>query len=87
VTDRADIENAVALADYVKDIVDANAFAQALTDGVYKQRVEEGNDYTYEHHGVWAVPSYRMNGAKLDAKLGVGVTKEDLHAFIKKIMV
>lgn len=40
-------------------------------------------DYAYEQSGVWAIPSYRMDGKKLDAREGVGVPKEQLKAFLK----
>lgn len=80
--DRIDIENMDALAQKVGDMLDAEAFRKSLATGEYAKVQLAGNDYAYEQSGVWAVPSYRMNGKKLDAVEGVGVTKEQLAAFI-----
>jgi len=83
VTDKADIENICSLSEYVKTILNVDGFKKALQDNVYQQRVLDYNDYAYERSGVWAVPSYRMNGKKLDAKLGVGVSRDELLEFVK----
>lgn len=83
-TDRINIEDAAVLAAYVKDLVDEKAFLDALKSGLYKEIQEKGNDYAYTDSGVWAVPSFRMNGKKLDAVEGVGVTKEALDQFLKE---
>jgi predicted DsbA family dithiol-disulfide isomerase len=63
--------------------VDGDACRKTVESGQYKQRQLDANDYAYEQSGVWAVPSYRMNGKKLDAVEGVGVSKKQLEAFLK----
>ncbi|MDR0817164.1 MAG: DsbA family protein [Clostridiales Family XIII bacterium] len=77
-----DIEDAAALAEFVSDIVDAEAFKEALTSGRYEDRLQAGNDYAYKVSGVWAVPSYRLDGEELNAIENVGVTKEELRSLI-----
>ena len=80
--DRVDIENPEILAGYAGDVVDKKKVLKALLDEAYSKRVEEGNDYAYGQNGVWALPSYRMNGKKLDSVEGVGITKSQLRSFI-----
>jgi hypothetical protein len=78
---RINIEDVSALAEFVSDIVDAEAFTEALTSGRYKERGQAGNDYAYKTSGIWAVPSYRLDGRELNAVENVGVTKDELRAF------
>ena len=82
--DGVNIENPAALADYFKDLLDPAAFRDALRSGKYAQAVADANDYAYEQSGVWYVPAYRMDGRKLDAAGGVGVTKAQLAEFLNK---
>ncbi len=83
-TDGVDIENPRALADYFSELLDADALYVALQKGEVAEKVREGNAYAYEQSGVWAVPSYRMNGKKLDSVEGVGITKAKLKAFLRR---
>lgn len=80
--DKIDIENAESLAAYAGKLLDGAAFLAALKSGKYAHKPDENNNHAYVENGVWAVPSYRMDGRKLDAVEGVGVTKEQLAAFI-----
>jgi len=80
--DGIDIENSAALADYFKGLLDSDAFRDALQSGVYEKAVLDANDYAYEQSGVWFVPAYRMDGRKLDAAGGKGVTKAQLAEFL-----
>lgn len=82
--DQIDVESAEVLADYTSHLVDRDAYLKALTDGTYKQIQEEHNDYAYEENEVWFLPAFRMDGKKLDAEGGVGVSREALAAFLKK---
>jgi predicted DsbA family dithiol-disulfide isomerase len=82
VRDRVNIEDPEAVAGRVRGLLDPDAFLRALRSGRYAKAVSDGNDYAYELSGVWAVPSYRMDGRKLDAVEGVGVTKDQLAAFL-----
>jgi predicted DsbA family dithiol-disulfide isomerase len=80
--DRIRIEDIDALADAVRGLLDAEAFRKSLRDGDYQKIQLDSNDYAYERSGVWAVPSYRMNGKKLDSIEGFGVTKKKLERFM-----
>lgn len=77
-----DIENIDALSESVRGLLDVEEFRKALKSGEYERTLEESNRYAYEQSGVWAVPSYRMNGRKLDSIENIGVTKEQLKEFI-----
>jgi predicted DsbA family dithiol-disulfide isomerase len=80
--ERRNVEKADVLADIVKDLMDAAKFRAVLESGKYAPQVTENNDLAYEQSGVWAVPAFRMNGKKLDAVEGVGVTKEQVRDFL-----
>lgn len=77
-----DIRRAEDLAEIVSGIIDKNEFISALKSGAYMKELEEGNDYAYEENGVWAVPAFRMDGRKLDSRLGIGVSKKQLEEFL-----
>jgi predicted DsbA family dithiol-disulfide isomerase len=83
VRERVNIEDSEVVAGRVHGLLDARAFIDALHSGKYKKAVADGNDYAYEENGVWAVPSYRMDGTKLDSIEGVGITKAQLADFLK----
>jgi len=77
------VEDKAVLLDIVREVVDPDRFLEILESDKYAKRVEENNDLAYEHEGVWAVPAFRMDGRKLDAAEGVGVTFEQVEAFLK----
>ena len=81
--DRVNIEDPEVVAGCVHGLFDHNAFLASLLNNDYADTVVASNDYAYEQSGVWAVPSYRMDGKKLDSVEGVGVSKEQLAAFLK----
>lgn len=81
--DEIDVEDANALADYAGDLVDKDAYLDALREGKYARVQSEGNDYAYEENDVWFLPAFRMEGKKLDAEGGVGVTREALAVFLE----
>ena len=83
-TDRIDVEDSAVLAAYVSDLVDEQEYLSALRDGTYAKIQAEGNDYAYEKNEVWFLPAYRMDGKKLDAKGGIGVTVEEVEEFLAK---
>ena len=83
-TERINIESIDTLAEYVGDLVDAADFRRTLREGTYKQVQLDANEYAFTSSGVWAVPSYRMNGKKLDSIENVGVTKKQLEAFLQQ---
>ena len=80
--DGADIESPAALAEYFKGMLDPASFCEALKSAKYAQAVLDANDYAYEKSGVWFVPAFRMDGRKLDAAGGKGVTKAQLEEFL-----
>lgn len=80
--DKIDIENLDTLADYVADITNADYKAD-IKSGKYAQMLADGNDYAYEKNEVWFLPAFRMDGKKLDARGGEGVTREQVEAFLE----
>jgi predicted DsbA family dithiol-disulfide isomerase len=80
--ERRNVERVDVLAGIVKDLVDADKFRAILESGKYTRQVTENNDLAYEQSGVWAVPAFRMEGRKLDALEGVGVTREQVRDFL-----
>lgn len=82
VKDRLDLEDIDVLANSVEGLLDPDAFRKSLQCGEYAKIQLDGNEYAFGKNGVWAVPSYRMNGKKLDSIEGVGITKEQLAAFM-----
>lgn len=81
-TDRIDIEDIEVLANAVRGLLDADAFRESLRSGGYVKELEDANRYAYGQSGVWVVPSYRMNGRKLDSVEDAGVTKKQLADFM-----
>ncbi|MDR3051466.1 MAG: DsbA family protein [Oscillospiraceae bacterium] len=81
--DRVDIEDAASLAKALSGLLDEATLRQALQSGRYAKEVQAANDLAYEQCGVWAVPAYRMDGKRLDAAEGVGVTRQQLAAFLR----
>jgi predicted DsbA family dithiol-disulfide isomerase len=80
--ERRNVEKIDVLVDIVKDLADAGAFRALLESDKYAGQVTENNDLAYEQSGVWAVPAFRMNGKKLDAVEGLGVTREQVRDFL-----
>ena len=80
--ERQNVEKPEVLCDILKNIVDAGKFRAMLESGKYAKQVDENNDLAYEKSGVWFVPAFRMNGKKLDAQGGVGISREALHDFL-----
>jgi predicted DsbA family dithiol-disulfide isomerase len=87
--ERRDVEKVDVLVDIVKDIVDGAKFRAILESRKYARQVDENNDLAYEKSGVWFVPAFRMNRTdgsekKLDAQGGLGVTREQVKAFLEQ---
>ena len=80
--DRLDIENLDVLANCVRGMLDADAFQKSLQKGEYVKELAEANRYAYDRSGVWAVPSYRMEGGRLDSIENIGVSKKQLADFM-----
>jgi predicted DsbA family dithiol-disulfide isomerase len=82
IDERRNVEKPEVLCEIVKGLVDAAKFRAIMDSGKYAKQVDENNDLAYEKSGVWYVPAFRMNGKKLDAKGGAGVTPEELRNFL-----
>lgn len=77
-----DITDIGELANAVSGLLNKEDFRSMLENGTYMEELEAGNDYAYEKNGVWAVPAFRMDGMKLDSRLGIGVSKRQLETFL-----
>jgi len=80
--DGVDIENPDALSKAFEGQLDPADMAAALKSGKYEKAVLAANDYAYEENDVWVVPAFRMDGKKLDAEGGVGITRKQLEDFL-----
>jgi len=80
--ERRSVEKPEVLCDILKGIVDAGKLRAILDSGKYAKQVDENNDLAYEKSGVWFVPAFRMDGKKLDAKGGAGISSEELREFL-----
>ena len=81
--ERQNVEDPQVLCNILKDILDTGKFRAILDLGKYAAQIDENNDLAYEKSGVWFVPAFRMNGKKLDAKGGIGITPAELAEFLK----
>ena len=83
--ERRQVDDPQALARAVKPLgIDSEAFVAALTDGRYEEALAQANSYAYEANKIWAVPSFICGDQRLDAAEGVGVSEEQLAAFLKE---
>ena len=80
--ERADIEDPAVVARAAAPLLDAGALEQALRGGRYERELQKANAYAFDRSGVWAVPAYRMDGRRLDARENIGVTRGELAAFL-----
>ena len=80
--DRVNIEDPEVIAGRIHGLMDQDAFLKRCYGGEYEKAVSEANDYAYNKSGVWVVPAYRMGRRKLDSIEDVGITKEQLAAFL-----
>jgi predicted DsbA family dithiol-disulfide isomerase len=82
--ERQNVEDPKVLCNILKNILDTDKFRANLESGKYAAQIDGNNDLAYEKSGVWFVPAFRMNGRKLDAKGGIGITSEELKNFLKE---
>jgi predicted DsbA family dithiol-disulfide isomerase len=80
--ERLNVEDVGILTGIVKDVVDPVKFRAIIESGKYAKQIDENNDLAYEKSGVWFVPAFRLEGKKLDAKGGVGVSRDELRDFL-----
>ena len=79
-----DADDPRVLCGILKGIADTDKLKAMLDSGKYAARIDENNDLAYEKNGVWYLPAFRMNGKKLDAKGGVGISEGELRNFLEK---
>ena len=87
VVEGRNVEKAEVLADVVKSIVDKDKLLDLIKSGKYVSKVDENNSLAYDKNGVWYVPAFRVPGSntpRLDAKGGVGVSREEIRGFLEK---
>ena len=82
--ERRNVDDPQVLCDILKGIVDAGKLRSLLDSGKYAKQIDENNDLAYEKSGVWFVPAFRMNGKKLDAKGGAGVSADEVREFLRQ---
>ncbi|MCL2618455.1 MAG: hypothetical protein FWD98_05305 [Defluviitaleaceae bacterium] len=78
----ADAEDIGSLCEAYADLLGTEQLRHALESGRYRQALEAANCYAFEQSRVWAVPALRLGGASLDAKLKIGLTREDILDFL-----
>jgi predicted DsbA family dithiol-disulfide isomerase len=90
--ERQNVEKPEVLAAIVKNVLDSSKFLDLLKSGKYAPQVDENNDLAYEKKGVWYVPAFRAletaaggDLPTLDAKGGVGVSREEVKEFLDKL--
>jgi predicted DsbA family dithiol-disulfide isomerase len=85
--ERQNVEKPEVLAGILKGIVDGPRFLEILKSGKYAAQVTENDDLAYETKGVWFVPGFRSLDKPeliLDAKGGVGVSRDEIKDFLDK---
>jgi predicted DsbA family dithiol-disulfide isomerase len=87
--ERLNVEKVEVLTGIVKGLMDGDAFRSLLESKKYAKQIEENNDLAYERCGVWAVPAFRLMDSrgqvkKLDAREGLGVTREQVRDFLNQ---
>ena len=80
----ADIEDSRVVSKLTDGLLDFDAFYAALSDEVYLDRLFENNRLAWETHHFPAVPSYCMNGKLLKSIENIGVSIQQLAAFIEQ---
>ena len=81
-TDGADTENIDVILDTMDGLLDSDGLREALTSGLYEDYLLENNRLVWGEYGCTAVPSYRMGGKLLKSVHRVGVSREQLAAFL-----
>ena len=80
--ERRNVEDPQVLCGILEGIADTARLRALLDSGKYAKQIDENNDLAYEKNGVWYLPALRMNGKKLDAKGGAGITADELKIFL-----
>lgn len=81
--DNLSVEDIAVLADCAEEIgADRSKVEAALKEAKYEKQQLAANDYAYEEKGVWAVPTFVGETARLDAVGGIGVTKDQVEKLL-----
>ena len=81
-TERLNVEEPAVICDILKGITDIGKLRAVLDSGKYAKQIDENNELAYEKSGVWYVPAFRMDGRKLDAKGGRGISRRELQEYL-----
>jgi len=79
---RVDIGDLNSVAEALSGLLDAEAFRREIGGGAYFRELGEANSLAYDKYGVWTIPAYRMDGRRLDSRLGLGVSEKQLAGFL-----
>lgn len=82
IKDKVNIEDIDILTNIVGKLVNKKDFRLALSTNKYRKMQQDANKYAFETSGILLLPSYRMNGKKLDSIIGIGVPKTKLSSFM-----
>ena len=80
--ERRNVEKPEVLCEILTGIVDSGKFRAIIESGKYAKQIDDNMDFAYEKSGVWFVPAFRMEGKKLDAQGGIGITPNELQNFL-----
>ena len=80
--DRLNIEDISVLLEITDGMLDRDGLREALSGSGYVGELLENNRLVWDEYDCPAVPSYRMNGKLLKSIPSVGVSKEQLSAFL-----
>ena len=81
-TERANVEDLNVMLAATEGLLDQKKLREALAGNQYVDRLLENNQLAWVQYDFPAVPSYRLNGELLKSTPGVGVSKEQLAAFL-----
>jgi predicted DsbA family dithiol-disulfide isomerase len=80
--DRVDIDDPAAVAKCAGGLVDTAALLAALKAGTYKKELTENNHLAWGTYDFEAVPSLILDGKTLISRGGVGLTANEIRAFL-----
>ena len=83
-TARADINDVHVITETTDGLLNRGDLHDTLIGSRYEDKLLENNRLAWGVYDFPAVPSYRMGGELLKSELGVGVSKEQLAAFLKQ---
>ena len=84
------VRSSKVVADIIENIMDKEKFLEILNSEKYASKASENNDLAYEKDEVWFLPAFRVPGnqaLRLDAKGGVGVSRDELKGFLDELVL